>query len=43
MALGVFIGKKRNVLVEVNIRHYSNGNRFPDNAAIKIPLTFNLG
>jgi len=43
MGMGVFAGKNRNLNVEININHYSNGNIFPDNAGLKIPLTFNLG
>jgi hypothetical protein len=43
MGFGSFIGKKRNLVAEILINHYSNGNIFPDNAGFKIPLTFNLG
>ncbi|MBK6826807.1 MAG: acyloxyacyl hydrolase [Chitinophagaceae bacterium] len=27
----------------IRIAHYSNGNLFPQNDGVKIPLTFNLG
>jgi hypothetical protein len=43
MGMGVYAGKNRNLNLELNINHYSNGNIFPDNAGVKIPLTFNLG
>jgi hypothetical protein len=43
MGLGVFAGKARHVNAEVRIAHYSNGNLFPKNAAVSIPLMFNLG
>ena len=43
MGMGVFAGKQRALNVELSINHYSNGNIFPDNAGVKIPLTFNLG
>jgi hypothetical protein len=43
MGVGTFFGKKRNLNAEVNINHYSNGNIFPENAGVKIPLTFNVG
>jgi len=43
MGLGVFAGKDRKLNAEVNINHYSNGNIFPDNAGVKIPLTFMVG
>ena len=43
MGAGIFTGQKRNMNAEIRISHYSNGNIFPDNAGVKIPLTFNLG
>ncbi len=43
MALGSFFGKKRNYNAELRIAHYSNGNIFPANCGVKIPLTINLG
>jgi hypothetical protein len=43
MGAGAFIGEKRNVSLGVKITHYSNGNLFVDNAALKVPLTINLG
>ena len=43
MGIGIFFGEKRNINTEIKIGHYSNGNLFPDNPGVKIPLTFNLG
>jgi len=43
MGLGTFAGKNRQLNAEVRIGHYSNGNIFPYNGGVKIPLTFNLG
>jgi len=43
MGLGFYAGKGRRVNAEVRIGHYSNGNLFPQNAGVSIPLTFNLG
>ena len=43
MGIGSYIGKNRRVNVEVRIAHYSNGNLFPKNEGVMIPLTFNLG
>ena len=43
MGVGIFSGKDRHVNAEVRIGHYSNGNIFPYNEGVKVPLTFNLG
>ena len=43
MGLGSFFGKKRNLNAEININHYSNGNIFPKNGGVKVPLTLMLG
>lgn len=43
MALGCFLGKRRSLNAELRIAHYSNGNIFPANGGVKIPLTINLG
>lgn len=43
MSAGVFLGRKRRVTGEVRIAHYSNGNLFPQNAGVTIPLGFYLG
>jgi len=43
MALGGVFGKDRRYNAELRIAHYSNGNIFPANGGVKIPLTFNIG
>jgi len=43
MGVGAYIGKARRVNAEVRIAHYSNGNPFPKNEGVMIPLIFNLG
>lgn len=43
MGLGIFAGRTRNVHLGVKINHYSNGNLFPQNAGVKIPLTLVAG
>jgi len=43
MGFGVFAGKKRKLNAEVRIAHYSNGNIFPQNNGVMIPLTIGIG
>ena len=43
MGVGVFTGKKRQLNAEIGIAHYSNGNIFPQNNGVMIPLTLALG
>jgi hypothetical protein len=43
MGIGVYAGPGKKWNAEVNIGHFSNGNLFPDNAGIKVPLTLYLG
>jgi len=43
MGIGMFFGENRNWNAEIKIGHYSNGNVFPQNAAVKIPLSLNVG
>jgi hypothetical protein len=43
MGVGLFAGRTRNVHLGVKINHYSNGNLFPQNAGVKIPLTLVAG
>jgi len=43
MGMGAYFGKNRRVNAEIRIAHYSNGNLFPQNEGVKIPMTFNLG
>lgn len=41
--IGLFFGEKRNFNAELKIGHYSNGNVLPRNAAVKVPLSLNVG
>ena len=43
MSGGILLGRKRRVTAEVRIAHYSNGNLFPQNPGVTIPLGFYLG
>jgi len=43
MGMGVYAGKNRKLNAEFKIAHYSNGNLFPQNDGVMIPLTFSLG
>lgn len=43
IGIGSFIGKNRKINAEINIAHFSNGNIYPYNAGVKVPLTFCLG
>jgi len=43
MGIGVFLGAARRTSLAVKIDHYSNGNLFPHNAAVTVPLTISLG
>lgn len=43
MGTGVFFGETRRYNAELKIGHYSNGNLFPHNDAVKIPLSLNIG
>jgi hypothetical protein len=43
MGAGVFLGRKRRASAEVRIAHYSNGNLFPQNPGVTIPVGFYLG
>jgi hypothetical protein len=43
MGMGVYAGKHRNINAEIRIGHYSNGDLFPQNNGVKVPLGFNLG
>ncbi len=43
MGLGIFTGKNRHINAEIKIGHFSNGNLFPKNAGVGVPLTFNAG
>ena len=43
MGTGAFLGANRRVNLELRIGHYSNGNLFPGNEGVKIPLTLSTG
>ena len=43
MGIGMFLGEGRTMNAELRIGHYSNGDIFPGNEGVKIPLTFVLG
>ena len=43
MGIGIFTGKKKNLNAGIRIAHFSNGNIFPQNNGVKVPLTFSLG
>ena len=43
MGAGIFFGEDRKYNAELKIGHYSNGNIFPSNDAVKVPLSLNLG
>jgi hypothetical protein len=40
---GVVLGAAKHVVLGVKINHYSNGNLFPENAAVVVPVTFTFG
>lgn len=43
LGAGAYLTRKRNMVAELSIGHYSNGNLFFQNPGIKIPLTFSIG
>lgn len=43
MGMGIFTGKKKQLNAGIRIAHFSNGNIFPNNNGVKVPLTFSLG
>jgi Lipid A 3-O-deacylase (PagL)/OmpA-like transmembrane domain len=43
MGMGITAGKKRNLNAGIRIAHFSNGNIYPYNDGLKIPLTFSAG
>ncbi|MGZ3881612.1 MAG: acyloxyacyl hydrolase [Flavisolibacter sp.] len=43
MGIGSYIGNRKAINFEMNIGHFSNGNIFPNNGAVKIPLSFVIG
>ena len=40
---GVRLGSAKRIVVGVKINHYSNGNLFPENAGVMVPVTFTAG
>lgn len=43
MGMGIFTGKNKNLNAGIRIAHFSNGNIFPQNNGVKVPLTFSFG
>ncbi len=43
MGIGSFAGDQRQFTTELKIGHYSNGNLFPQNEGVMVPLTLSLG
>ncbi len=43
MGIGAFTGKNKQLYTGIRIGHFSNGNLFPYNDGVMIPLTFQLG
>lgn len=43
MGMGLFFGEERNYNIEMKIGHFSNGDLFPSNEGVKVPLSLNLG
>ena len=43
LGVGVFFGEKRTYNAELRIMHYSNGNIFPQNSGVAVPIQFTLG
>lgn len=43
MGAGIFTGKNKSLNAGIRIAHFSNGNLFPNNDGVMVPLTFSLG
>lgn len=43
MGMGIVAGKNRRVNAGIRIAHFSNGNIYPKNDGVMVPLTFNMG
>lgn len=43
MGIGAFTGKNKQLYTGIRIGHFSNGNLFPYNDGVMIPLTFQVG
>lgn len=40
---GIIVGAAKHATIGVKLNHYSNGNLFPENAAVTVPVTFTFG
>lgn len=43
MGIGMIAGKRKNINAGIRIAHFSNGNIFPHNTGVKVPLSFSFG
>ena len=43
LGVGAFIGKNKNFNINLNIGHYSNGNLWPNNPGVQVPLVVAVG
>lgn len=43
MGMSIVAGRQHNLNAGIRIAHFSNGNIYPKNDGVKVPLTFNLG
>ena len=43
MAIGMFVGPRRQFNIELNLNHYSNGNLMAENAGVMVPLAVKVG
>lgn len=43
MGMGIFTGKNKCINAGIRIAHFSNGNLFPHNDGVMVPLSFSLG
>lgn len=43
MGIGMYAGRSRHFNLELRVGHYSNGDLFPENNGVKVPLSLNTG
>ena len=43
MGFGACFGKDKNIDMNIKIGHYSNGNLFPTNPGVDVPITLSAG
>ena len=43
LAFGCYAGSRRQLFVQIDVSHFSNGNIFPGNPGVKVPLTITVG